>query len=113
MRASTARAVGTFFQDPSGNWYLNYQGWTQGSCTSYSCGGSRDLFVTPVNFGTTPATGGGLNKPIVGMARTTSGKGYWLVASDGGIFSYGDAKFYGSTRSSHPQQTHRWHGGHA
>ncbi len=23
--------------------------------------------------------------------------GYWLVASDGGIFSYGDAAFYGST----------------
>ncbi len=25
------------------------------------------------------------------------GKGYWLVASDGGIFSFGDAGFYGST----------------
>ncbi len=25
--------------------------------------------------------------------------GYWLVASDGGIFSYGDADFYGSTGS--------------
>jgi hypothetical protein len=24
------------------------------------------------------------------------GKGYWLVASDGGIFSYGDAVFEGS-----------------
>ena len=23
--------------------------------------------------------------------------GYWLVASDGGIFAFGDAKFYGST----------------
>ena len=27
--------------------------------------------------------------------------GYWLVASDGGIFSYGDATFYGSTGSIH------------
>jgi hypothetical protein len=26
-----------------------------------------------------------------------SANGYWLVASDGGIFSYGDAAFYGST----------------
>ncbi len=26
-----------------------------------------------------------------------NGKGYWLVASDGGIFSFGDANFYGST----------------
>ena len=32
-----------------------------------------------------------LNKPIVGMASTPDGRGYWLVASDGGIFSYGDA----------------------
>jgi len=37
-----------------------------------------------------------LNKPIVGMAATPDGKGYWLVASDGGIFSFGDATFYGS-----------------
>jgi hypothetical protein len=27
---------------------------------------------------------------------TPDGKGYWLVASDGGIFTYGDAGFYGS-----------------
>jgi ribosomal protein L24E len=40
-----------------------------------------------------------LNKPIVGMAATPDGKGYWLVASDGGIFTFGDAKFYGSTGS--------------
>src|SRR3989442_5709993 len=31
------------------------------------------------------------------MASTASGNGYWLVASDGGIFSFGDATFYGST----------------
>ncbi len=33
------------------------------------------------------------------MAMTADGAGYWLVASDGGIFSYGDAQFYGSTGS--------------
>ena len=37
-----------------------------------------------------------LNKPIVGMASTPDGDGYWLVASDGGIFSFGDAAFHGS-----------------
>ena len=31
------------------------------------------------------------------MASTPDGNGYWLVASDGGIFSYGDAAFHGST----------------
>ena len=31
------------------------------------------------------------------MAPTASGDGYWLVASDGGIFAFGDAAFHGST----------------
>jgi hypothetical protein len=34
--------------------------------------------------------------PTVGTAPG-AGSGYWLVASDGGIFSYGGAGFYGST----------------
>jgi hypothetical protein len=33
------------------------------------------------------------------MASTPDGGGYWLVASDGGIFTFGDAGFYGSTGS--------------
>jgi hypothetical protein len=37
-----------------------------------------------------------LNMPIVGMAATATGNGYWLVASDGGIFTFGDAHFHGS-----------------
>ena len=36
------------------------------------------------------------------MAATeTAGNGYWLVASDGGIFNYGDAGFFGSAGSIH------------
>jgi hypothetical protein len=31
------------------------------------------------------------------MAPTPTGRGYWMVASDGGIFSFGDAGFHGST----------------
>jgi PKD domain len=30
------------------------------------------------------------------VVSTGSGAGYWQVASDGGVFSYGDAQFYGS-----------------
>jgi len=33
------------------------------------------------------------------MAATPGGGGYWLVAADGGIFSYGNASFHGSTGS--------------
>ncbi|HVX20126.1 MAG TPA: right-handed parallel beta-helix repeat-containing protein [Acidimicrobiales bacterium] len=50
-----------------------------------------------------------LDKPIVGIAgtpyvpgtggapATPGGLGYWLVAADGGVFTFGDAAFYGST----------------
>jgi hypothetical protein len=31
------------------------------------------------------------------MAHSLTGFGYWLVASDGGVFSFGDAGFSGST----------------
>jgi hypothetical protein len=37
-----------------------------------------------------------LDRPAVGMAATPDGRGYWEVASDGGIFNFGDAQFYGS-----------------
>jgi hypothetical protein len=39
---------------------------------------------------------GHLNAPIVGMASTANGGGYWNVATDGGLFAFGNAAFYGS-----------------
>ncbi len=41
-------------------------------------------------------SGQSLNQPVVGMATTADGGGYWLVARDGGVFAFGDAPFYGS-----------------
>jgi hypothetical protein len=38
------------------------------------------------------------------MASTPTGKGYWCVASDGGIFTFGDAQFFGSMGGSHLNQ---------
>ena len=35
--------------------------------------------------------------PVVTSPTTTNGHGYWLVGSDGGIFTFGAAQFYGST----------------
>ena len=41
-----------------------------------------------------------LNAPVVGIAGNGTG-GYWLVASDGGVFAYGSASFHGSA-GRHP-----------
>ncbi len=43
-----------------------------------------------------------LNAPIVGLVPTPSGAGYWLVATDGGVFSFGDANFRGSVPGALP-----------
>ena len=40
--------------------------------------------------------GHSLNAPIVGMVPSADGKGYFMVGSDGGVFTFGDAKFEGS-----------------
>ena len=39
-----------------------------------------------------------LNQPVNGMAATANGGGYWFVASDGGIFAFGDAALPGQRR---------------
>ncbi len=41
-----------------------------------------------------------LAAPLVGIASTPDGKGYWLVGADGGVFTYGDAGFFGSEGGS-------------
>jgi BclA C-terminal domain/Collagen triple helix repeat (20 copies) len=35
------------------------------------------------------------------VAMVNNGSGYWLVASDGGVFTYGSAQFYGSMAGRH------------
>jgi hypothetical protein len=55
---------------------------------------------TPI---TTPAAHD-LAAPIVGGATTPSGNGWWEVGSDGGIFTFGDAQYLGSTGAMHLNQ---------
>ena len=43
-----------------------------------------------------------LNKPVIGMVPTHDGRGYWLIASDGGVFAFGDAGFFGSLGGAPP-----------
>ena len=74
------------------------------SCVPGTClavgetyGATSPEYQTLAMMGPFASSASHLNKPVVGMAATPDGKGYWLVASDGGIFTYGDAGFYGST----------------
>jgi ribosomal protein L24E len=63
-----------------------------------------DRAVNVRGFGGARALGApamALNAPLVGIAANARGTGYWLLAQDGGIFSYGSAKFYGSTGAMH------------
>lgn len=55
--------------------------------------GAVDNFNGSLNFGS--MAGKPMNAPVVGMSYTKTGKGYWLVGEDGGIFCFGDAQMYG------------------
>ena len=74
------------------------------TCTATSPPGTGTVAVTVKGPGGTslpsPAdqftyTGGPIPPP------PPSGNGYWLVASDGGIFSFGGSSFFGSTGAQH------------
>ena len=41
--------------------------------------------------------GTNLDAPMVDMAVHPDGAGYWLLGGDGGVFSFGNVGFYGST----------------
>jgi hypothetical protein len=54
--------------------------------------------------GTVSASGGAVSfgsiatsvdAPIIGMASTPDGRGYWLAGSDGSVFAFGDATYFG------------------
>lgn len=84
---------------PDGNGYWVYEV-GQSDLGMVSDFGDADFFGDTTTF--VQAHGGaGLNGSAVGMAATPTGQGYWEVRSDGGVFSFGDAKFYGSTGALH------------
>ncbi|HEY1466494.1 MAG TPA: neocarzinostatin apoprotein domain-containing protein [Acidimicrobiales bacterium] len=63
------------------------------SCTIGTGDLAGDAAHTDISFASLPP---GLNGPVVTMMATSAATGYWLVGADGGIFSFGDAPFYGS-----------------
>ena len=81
---------GSVFSDADGNFWLAYAAWQGGSagCTNYSCGAARRLFVAPMQL---PNVNG-----EVSCSAPTSPYGVDMVASDGGIFDFGNLPFCGS-----------------
>ena len=64
----------------------------------FSFGDARFYGSIP-GIGLNPAGSGlphSLAAPIVGMVPSVNRRGYFMVASDGGVFAFGDAKFEGS-----------------
>ena len=61
--------------------------------------GDAGFYGSIPGLGLHPAGSGlpnSLNAPIVGMVPSSDGGGYFMVASDGGVFAFGDARFAGS-----------------
>jgi hypothetical protein len=81
---------GSLFSDASGSWWIDYAAWLGGppGCTSYTCGAARRLFVAPIDL---PSVNG-----EVPCSAPTGPYGYFMVASDGGLFNYGNLPYCGS-----------------
>ncbi|HLI56010.1 MAG TPA: putative Ig domain-containing protein [Actinomycetota bacterium] len=63
---------------------------------------SAGTSVTKVYDGRQMVLNGGLSALAVqALTIAASGTGYWSVGSDGGVFSYGSAQFFGSAGSMH------------
>ena len=97
LLSSYGRVLGpggaTIFSDARGGSWLAYQGWngTPG-CTGYSGNScARKLFVAALQLKPTPVQ--------VPCHAVVPIRGYRFVASDGGMFTFGNEQFCGSTGS--------------
>jgi BclA C-terminal domain len=62
--------------------------------TAVAVGGQSPISGGPVNLTAKLAS-------ATRVAQVSNGTGYWLVASDGGVFTFGTAQFYGSMAGKH------------
>jgi hypothetical protein len=94
--AATSPAVGiAALYDPAANIsVINRAGYWVALADGTVRAFSNDGRAAPALYG--DMSGKALNKPIKGIASTPSRRGFWLYATDGGVFAFGDAQFYGS-----------------
>ena len=75
---------------------------------SYNPANLGAAYLSPIDMidesGNVIATAGPTSSDSFTDSYVPSARGYWLVGSDGGIFSFGQAQFYGSTGSLHLQR---------
>jgi hypothetical protein len=74
----------------------------------YTVGSDGSVFVaiggSEPNLALPGMNGVALTAPVVGITlgtAATNARAYWLAAADGGVFSFGDAPFYGSMAATH------------
>ncbi len=74
---------------------------------------TSDALYQPVPFGNVASfdtSNVAYDFPVVAMLSTPDAGGYWLVAADGGVFSFGNAVFFGSAAPPR-RPADRGHGG--
>ncbi len=82
----------TFFTGPNGQLLMGFAAWP--GAVGYQNGGHRALFIATVGV----SSGVPYFDPYNGALPD---RGYWQTGSDGGIFTFGNAGYYGSTGNIH------------
>jgi hypothetical protein len=85
-------------QLPTGTYTLSIT-WKDSAGDSGSYGPAQQT-ISGCNFTSAPGVGSPLTAPIVGMATTVNASGYWMVASDGSVRSFGNANWFGDMAAS-------------
>jgi Glycosyl hydrolases family 43 len=96
------------FTMSGGQTVMAFAGW-QGTTIGYLSCGIRPMYLADVSFGAgnngppsiTPNNANEAPATNPSCGRPAPAPGYWQVASDGGVFTFGAASFYGSTGSMH------------
>jgi hypothetical protein len=77
---------GSLFEDTAGSWWIDYAAWTAG-CTSYSCGGSRKLYVAPISLSSAAdeAFLRSAYEDLLGRAPDSGGLTFWSAQLANGV----------------------------
>ncbi len=104
----------TVVDNTGGSFSLNVSG--AGGAGYYLAGDSAQWTTFGVADEDLEGSAVAVSAPVVGIAGTRFGDGFWLDAADGGVFTAGSAGFFGSMGGRHlnkpivedGRHTHRW-----